>query len=364
MDLLPIEKLLGVEFTSDPRLSRYPLPGAPDGWDTSRPYIHSDFVLTPEVARDWLTHRVIRLDRMPSELKHDEVCTNRKFLLHHARKWGKRILGELPNEDPYNPGNHQGFAVTWDGFLLDGQHRAAGVLLSKTAIPVPLAEGTPWSAFKVMDSNLHRTPSQMIDVPHPQVVSSIARHLLPVLHGVEEKEMALRGHTQDIIDIAEGWHFFQRGAMNDGSDWVKDIKAASKSGIPSALLGASVIGALAGGADPFEVHEFVRGVNRSYRDGYPSIHGDGSDPRHLLRLEFDDRRMLKDGKGRYVERDQRANAALIRKAMTAWLERDDPKMKVKNTLRTRTLHRVIAGGPLPPFWGAEGVREYHRKNVN
>lgn len=61
-----IEKLLKITFTSDPRRSRYPLPDIPEGWPKDRPYPLPPVTVTPDMARDWITHRIIRKGVTPN----------------------------------------------------------------------------------------------------------------------------------------------------------------------------------------------------------------------------------------------------------------------------------------------------------
>ena len=84
-----IERMLGIEFSSDPRASVHPLPEAPKGIKMvdGIPYLISGHYLTPDVAKDWLQHRVIRQEYMPDALKHEDVIPNRKFLIQYAKTW-------------------------------------------------------------------------------------------------------------------------------------------------------------------------------------------------------------------------------------------------------------------------------------
>ena len=76
--------MLGFEFVSDPRKARFPIPETPKEYlakNPDRSFPHPSMKITPEMARDVLRYRVIRVERMPRELRHPEVTANRRFLI-------------------------------------------------------------------------------------------------------------------------------------------------------------------------------------------------------------------------------------------------------------------------------------------
>jgi len=170
--LSTIEKMLGGEFTSDPRLSRFPLPEIPAGHPDGVPYVHSGFVVTSEMARDYLLNRVIRRDIMPKDLLTDEVLPNRKILIQYAKTGAKKL-----REDPmwWNRGTPQTASFTREGFLLDAQHRMAWCALSGNPIILPVALGTLWSAYHDIDQNRRRAAHQMLDIPYASQAAAVAR---------------------------------------------------------------------------------------------------------------------------------------------------------------------------------------------
>lgn len=354
-ELTGIEKMLKVEFVSDPRRSRFSPPKPPIGYKESDLFTHHNFELTPKIARDWLTYRIIRPDITPPELKHEEFRANRRYLAHHVRRWGRRFSGH-PAETPYNPNNPYGLALTWDGFILNGQHRIAAVLYTGTTIRTTLSTNVPWSTFLVMEDSLKRNPGQMLGdgFPYANLAASIAKYLLPVLHGTEADEYRPRGYDQDVLDIAQGWPWFQ------DSEWGKTILATQKIGIPQAPLGAAVMGALAAGADVFEVQEFLNGLD-PYYNKWETVGKNGEDPRKMLSRLFVYNRGRKDAQGRYIQADERGNAGVIREAMALWLDRHEDSM-VKNW--PTTLAKVTHRKDIPKFWNSDAIREFHKNNVS
>ena len=65
--LSAIERMLGFEFVSDPRKARFPIPETPAEYKAKHPersYPHPSMRISPEMARDVLKYRVIRIERM------------------------------------------------------------------------------------------------------------------------------------------------------------------------------------------------------------------------------------------------------------------------------------------------------------
>ncbi|MBD3004656.1 hypothetical protein [Streptomyces sp. 5-10] len=348
-----IENLLGIKFESDPRQSRFPLPRPPKGHPKDKPYTKNSFVLTRDVARDWLTYRVIRRELTPPDLVHSDFRDNRRFLVDYAKDWAKIFSGQ--SAEKYNPNTHEGAAfsreiVGNDEFLLDAQHRFAGFLLSGIkSIEIPVTTGVDWAAFAIMNKGRRRNVGQMLgDLPYAHLAAGVARHLLPVVDGSEREKFTIPGRDEDVIDIARGWPHFR-------GPWLKEVMGTLKSRIPMSPLGATVIGTLAAGGDPFEVQQFIDGLKPGYREGYPSIGTDGEDPRRLLKLAFTGR----DPKQRYSEAEQRVNAGMIRQAMNVWMRRHDDK-----PIKYKTLPRTPAHRQLPPFWQADKIRAFHDEHVS
>ena len=353
VDLSTIEKMVGGEFSSDPRCSRFPLPEIPDGTPQGVSYTHSGFVVTAEIAKDWILHRSIRRDVMPDDLKHNDVTPNRKYLIHYAKTWSRNL--QKPGH--WNKGIHQGLAFTPDGFILDGQHRLAGCALSGVPLIIPVAVNVPWSAFKDIDQNRHRSAHQMIDIPYAPEAASVARYLLPVLRGTSAVEFTFKGreYNEEVIEICLGWPYFA-----EDQSWMKEIKEAAREGIPVGPLGSVCIGAMAGGADPDDVQQFLSGLQPFSNVKYITIGTDGADPRQLLAKHF---RMLSRNKGdkaRYYDTsEQRANVGSIRNALDVWLRRHDEKPR-----KIKTMSRWGSDKDLPPLWNEPGIREFHDKHVN
>lgn len=353
--LSTIEKMLGGEFTSDPRLSRFPLPEIPAGHPEGVPYVHSGFVITSEMARDYLLNRVIRRDVMPKDLLTDEVLPNRKILIQYAKTGAKKL-----REDPlwWNKGTPQTASFTREGHLLDAQHRMTWCALSGNPILLPVALGTPWSAYHDIDQNRRRAAHQMLDIPYASQAAAVARHLIPSLRGSSAVEWAVSGpaSNEETIEICLGWPYFA-----EDSPWMSEINAAaSEAKIPGAPLGAAIIGALAGGANADDVQQFLNGLRPlTYNVRFITIGTDGDDPRRLLARHFHKMRSLRDTKKRYTEAQERSNTAVIRRMLHVWLMRNaDKPIKVKQ------LTGWPADKDLPPLWNESVIQDFHRTYAN
>lgn len=351
-----IEKLLGGEFSSDPRCSRFPLPDIPKDAPRGIPYVHSGVVIEPEVARDWILHRTIRREVMPRSISHREVLPNRKYLVAYAQQGARKL-----QDDPswWNKGTHQGLAFTDDGFTLDGQHRLTWCALSGVPIILPVAVNAPWSAFKDIDQNRARSAHQMLDIPYATAAASTARHLIPVLDGDSSTTVARIGreYNEQVIEICLGWPYFA-----EDQSWMKEIyEAGGETGIPTGPLGAVCIGSLASGVGPDEVQQFLNGLRPLTRDvKYLTIGTNGDDPRRLL-AKFFKRQRDSRGAGRQSigAAEQRSNAAVVRYAMDVWLRRDSDKPK-----KIKVMQRWAETNDLPRLWDETAVRQFHKRYVN
>lgn len=342
----PVEKLLGMEFISDPRQSKFALPKPPKGHD-GKPYTFSRFTVTPEIARDWSIHRLIVPDRTPRELKHDEFDPNRRIQSYRIRHWNRVFTNKAMDGETWNPDTPPGIVFSWDGFILDGQHRITGFLLGgRDTFETPLAVNYPWSVLSVMDTPLRRNAGQMTDVPYPQAAAHIARYLLPAIYGTETRDHTMKRNMHEIVAITRKYPWFRN------PDWITEIKKLGRLHYPTTALGSVVFGALAAGASPFEVQGFMDGLKPSF--GSPSStlkekvwRGPGSDPCRLLGQRYIHRRRSRS------ESDLRSDAGIFRKAMTVWLNRNE-----ENPDSVDRFNRI--DGNLPPFWNSDALREFHR----
>lgn len=353
-----IEKMLGVKFESDPRASRFPLPAIPPGYVQQypgHPYA-IPFEITPEIARDWLTYRVIRREVTPRDLLHDNFAPNRKFIPaaltgSPARKgWIQTFLdGDIRR-------SHQGIAFSPDGFLLDGQHRLAACLLSGVSYEPLVSQLVPWNAFTAMDDGRTRSANQFIDLPHPNLCAAAARYILPVINGVENREYYAKLATKDqVLDLVYGWGLF-------AGPWTNEITLAAKgSNIPNTALAASVMMALAAGGDEVsdDVQQFLNGLKSgfSHRD-YITIGDNGEDPRWILTNRF--LRSKTDRKRTFSSEETYGNVGLIRRCLQVWMDKEE----VKATTNGKSpLNRTPLFRDLPKVWRADDVRAFHAAKV-
>ncbi|MCP9209611.1 hypothetical protein [Streptomyces cucumeris] len=354
-----IEKLLGFEFVSDPRKARFPIPEVPKGHPKDRPYPFPAMQITPEMAKDVLKFRVIRMEVMPRTLRHPQMTGNRRFLMaalkgsRHDKGWIRRF-----KDKEMHPGTTDTVSFTPDGFLLDGQHRFAACYLSRVPFEVPPMVNTPWDTFSVKDTGRGRTPGQLLgEVPYADSCAAAAKLILPVLYGSERKDwISTTASNQEIYDLVHGWPFFHE-SWNEGGSWMREVLAASARRIPPTALAASIMMALAAGADPFHVQSFLEALKPSYREGFPKIGERGEDPRYLLRRTYMNR--VPKGKAT-TDRERRQQVGHVRKALSIWLDyQGGHKMTELTRLPTTPDH-----ADLPEVWFADAVRKFHREKVS
>lgn len=359
-----IEKMLGFEFVSDPRKARFPIPETPGAYLKSspdRPYPHPSMKITPEMARDVLKYRVIRVEQMPRELRHPEVTTNRRFLIAtlNGTKRNKGLVAVVADGE-WNPKTSTPVVFTRDGFLLDGQHRFAACALSGKPIECPVVTNGQWDTFSVLDTGRGRNAGQLLGdtIPYPDQSAAAAKLILPVIHGVERSQWTIGdASNQEIYDLVHGWPFFHE-TWEGGGSWMKHVLQTSSTGIPQGALAASTMMALAAGADPFTVQMFLDGLKPSYREGFPNIPegGNGEDPRYLLRRQY----LNKKGGRKATDKDRRDQVSHVRKAMEVWLE----YMGGFKVIELSKLQAAAENDKLPVVWHADAVRSFHREKVS
>lgn len=347
-----IEKMLGITFASDPRRSRFALPEVPADYRAKYPEdpYSEPFEVTPKIAKDWLTYRVIRREITPRELLHADFGPNRRFLPNAltgspAKKgWIDTFLdGDIRK-------THQGIAFSSDGYLLDGQHRLAACVLSGISYRPLLAQDVPWDAFIAMDSGRARTADQFIDLPNPLVIAASARYILPTIRETERREYYEKLATkQEVLDLVYGWGLF-------AGPWMTEIVTAAKgSNIPATPLAATVMMALAAGGDAItgQVQDFLNGLKKghSHRD-YVTIGKNGEDPRWILKNAF--LAAKNNGKRTFSAAETYGNVGLIRRCMNVWLDQEE----------VQALTRTAPNRDLPPVWNADAVRAFHNDRVN
>lgn len=362
-----IERMLGSEFVSDPRKARFPIPETPKEFlakHPDRPYPHPSMRITPEMARDVLKHRVIRIERMPRELRHPEITANRRFLITTLKgtKNNKGLIS-IVGDGGWNPRISTPVVFTEDGFLLDGQHRFAACALSGQAIEVPVTTNGQWDTFAVLDTGRGRNAGQLLgDVPYPDQSAAAAKLILPVVRGTERTDWSIAdASNQEIYELVHGWPFFQE-IQEDSGSWMKHILQAAASRIPPSALAASTMMALAAGANAFDVTEFLEGLKPGYREGFPMIGQRGEDPRHLLRRQY-----LNKRPGRKPsDKDRRDQVCHVRRAMEVWLEykaheRGEEGARI---IELEKLQAAAENDNLPTVWGADRVRQFHNERVS
>lgn len=356
-----VEKLLDFEFTSDPRQSKYPLPELPAGWPSDKPHPFPPIKITPHMARDWVQHRLIVPDVTPRDLKHDDYRANRNIVL--GKLFGNQYkpgLIEVIRSGGWNPRISQGAGFTSDGFISDAQHRFIAIAAAGVEVEMIITRNAGWDAFDVTDDVRTRSAGQFLG-ENGELKSSIARHLFPIILGTQGKEYSSRVPSiSDVRELVEAWPWFHTTeSLDSGSDvsWLSKIKQVNREiKVPKAQLGAVVMAALAAGANPFDVEEFLEGLKISSKVTFVTIGTDGEDPRYLVRKRFHN---ANSRIGRQHDSIQYGNMGFLRTAMTIWLERNsDSPIKVSKIDPTPMSRK------LPPFWNTDAVREFHAKQFN
>lgn len=359
--------MLGFEFVSDPRKARFQIPETPQEYLKEHPdrsFPHPSMKITPEMARDVLKYRVIRIERMPRDLRHPEVTANRRFLITtlNGTKKSKGLVSVV-SDGGWDARISTPVVFTEDGFLLDGQHRFAACALSGQPIEVPVTTNGQWGTFSVLDTGRGRNAGQLLgEVPYADASAAAAKLILPVIRGTERNEWTVAdASNQEIYELVHGWPFFHE-IQEDSGSWMKHILQAAASRIPQSALAASVMMALAAGASSFDVAEFLEGLKPGYRDGFPPLGTRGEDPRHLLRRQY----LNKKGAKKPTDKDRRDQVSHVRRAMEVWLEykayqRGEEGAKV---IELEKLQAAAENAELPLVWGADRVREFHNERVS
>lgn len=354
-----IERLLGFEFVSDPRKARFPLPKIPAKHPKDMPYPYPAQEITPEMARDILRCRVVRLEAMPKTLKHDEMTGNRSFLMAALKgSRSKKGLIQTIEDDEWNPRIASPIVFTKEGFLLDGQHRMAACFKAKKSIWVPVTVNGQWDTFAVTDIGRGRNAGQLLgDVPYPQYSAAAARLILPVVFESEKTDWQISDATnQEIYDLVHGWPYFHESGPRGQGGWMKEVVGASASRIPLTALAASTMMALAAGANPFHVQSFLDGLKPGYSEGFPDIGEKGKDPRFLLRRKY----LRASGGNKVTDMERRQQVGHVRRAMQIWLDHEGGF----GVTEMKTLPAVPENRELPDVWRADRVREFHREKVS
>jgi hypothetical protein len=120
--------------------------------------------------------------------------------------------------------------------------------------------------------------------------------------------------------------------------------------------------ALAAGANPDHVQEFLNGLTPGYRDGFPMIGEHGEDPRHLLRRQYLNKQQPKQPS----DKERRTQVSHVRRAMDVWLEYKaymSPEGNGK-LIELAKLQAPSDSDPLPAVWRADSVRSFHEKAVS
>lgn len=357
-NLSPIERLLGFAFVSDPRKAKFPIPKTPAKHPVDRPYPHPSMIITPEMARDVLKYRAVSMEVMPKELKHAAMTGNRRFLLT-TLEGGRRDKGLIQKikDGEWNPRISSPVVFTRDGFLLDGQHRFAACALAGVPIEMPPTTNGQWDTFSVLDTGRQRNAGQLLgNVLYADYSAATARMILAVIRREELREpVALDASNREIYDLVHSWPWFHE-SWDDGGSWMSHVMAASGRMLPRTPLAASTMMALAAGANPSWVQEFLNGLKPDYGDNldekFIQIGETGRDPRHMLKKFY----LYPKAKLVPATLDKRRQTGHCRRAMEVWLE-----YKAGNPIELAKLPTAAPlNSDMPEVWHADAVRKFHQ----
>jgi hypothetical protein len=168
----PLERLLNIDFSSDPRAARFELPGndLPAFIDGTPSVPLGRMKVTRELAYDIVVNRIFRKNQTPSDFR-DDSRINRDISINEITKFAReKILSG--KWDMLTP---KGADFTPDGYVLDGQHRFCAILLaymiaSKEGLrfeapSLPVTGNVPWSSFSNIDTGLGRQGHQFLSLP-------------------------------------------------------------------------------------------------------------------------------------------------------------------------------------------------------
>jgi hypothetical protein len=165
---------LDIDFSSDPRRARFPLPGQdlPEFLAGEPSVPLGRMKVTAEIAYDLVVNRIYREGMTPGGLPrrqpHQPGHLDQRG--PQARP-GRGAVGEVDHHTP------NALYFTPDGYTLDGQHRSCAWLLSyilgaREGIAfeppsVPVVGNVPWSSFSKIDTGLPRQGHQFLSLPDP-----------------------------------------------------------------------------------------------------------------------------------------------------------------------------------------------------
>jgi len=314
----PLERLLDVDFSCDPRKARFALPGRDlPGVVAGEPSVPvGRMKITREVAYDLVVNRIYRRGMAPSDFR-DDNRVNRDISIGEVKKFAREkiLTGKWDKHTP------KSMDFTPDGYVLDGQHRGCAILYAYIVAAreglhfeppsVPVVDNVPWGSFSNIDTGLPRKGHQFLDFPDPQRAAMTLKYLSPMLEGLER--ISLFEERADIDRIQQLASYFPEL----GSGWYMEVaQAKRRTGIPAKTLQSHMIAAYRAGAEYSRVQEFLN----------PLIHTDivlePSDPRdrvrtHAYRVRNDRNR---NGTKKLSRGDEIMYANLVRAGLRNFLD--------------------------------------------
>lgn len=315
----PLERLVDIDFSSDPRRARFELPGTDlPAYAAGEPSVPlGRLKVTREIAYDLAVHRIYREEVTPRDIWHD-LMINRDPSINEIKKWARDRL--LPGK--WNQATPNGLHFTPDGYVLGGQHRILGMLyafqlasregLSVGPFSIPVVGNVPWESFSTDDTGLPRQPHQFLKkYSDPRRATMTLRFLAPMLEGLEKVSMF--DERADIDKIKYLDSLFPE--MSSG--WFTETEVAKKrTGIPAKILLSHMIAAYRAGAEYSVIQEFLNPLMNSEIVLQPS------DPRDRLRTHVWELRNKRNRNGikKFTKGDEVMYTNLVRYALRNFLD--------------------------------------------
>lgn len=255
----PLERLLEVDFSSDPRKARFPLPGQDlPAFAAGEPSVPLGRMrITREIAYDQVVHRIFREGMTPRDFR-DDNRINRDISLGEIKRFAREkiLTGKWDMHTP------KSMDYTPDGYILDGQHRSCAIhyaylIAAREGIhfeapSVPVVGNVPWASFSNIDTGLPRKGHQFIRLPDPQRASMTLKYLSSMLEGRERVEL-----FEERADI-DRIRYLESIFPELGGSWYQEvILAKRRTGIPAKTLQSHMIAAYRAGAEYSKVQEFL-----------------------------------------------------------------------------------------------------------
>lgn len=320
-----LERMMGTEYTSDPRLARHSLPGGdlPSVLAGEASIPVGRWRITKEIAYDVVTNRIFRSDAIPRDL-HDPEQVNRDPSTHEVEKLVKEEL--LPgNWDQFTP---EGAYFTKSGHVLDGQHRFIGFYLAflyaarqgieLPPFSIPVTVNVPWASYDKIDTGLKRKAHQnLVGYSDKPRAGMTLKFLSPMLTGRERLTLFDERLGPKEMRFLETLFPEMRATSEREDGWFAESELAHRrTGIPAKIILSHLLGARRSGAEYAHLQEFLNPLMNPDQELRPW------DPQDRLRTYAWDvrNRRKRAGRTKLNRNDEIQYTNMMRHALKAYLE--------------------------------------------